>query len=440
MPPADKITLPLKDHPLQQSIESILRAVLQAADPARAVRNFVRVENRHLFVDGSTYALDDFEEISLLGIGKAAEQMTLPLAEMLSGWPTRGLLIPKQAAHSLPAGFRQITGGHPLPNQNSLLAGQQAMQFAQPLTEKHLFIALLSGGGSALATRPTTGISLADLQELTSQLLACGARIEEINTLRRALDDIKGGGLARAASPATMVSLILSDVVSGNPADVSSGPTVPGPTGPADAYNILEKYNLLQTTPESILRVLTKPLETAVQISGEPANQVVVVGSNHLAAQAALRAAESSGFHTTDLGNHWQGEAQQVAKQLVERLKKETQRPACLVAGGETTVTLHGEGRGGRNTELALAAALALDGLENALLVSLATDGEDGPTDAAGAVASGETLARARELGLDASGYLARNDSYSFFNQLTGLIKIGPTGTNVNDLVFMFRW
>lgn len=439
MMPTNKISLPLENHPHARRIENILRAALQAADPARAVRNFVRVEKRHLLVNGLAYALDEFEEISLLGIGKAAEQMTLPLVEMLSGWPTRGLVISKQASQRLPAGFRQITGGHPIPNQNSLLAGQQALQFVQPFTEKHLCLVLLSGGGSALATHPKDGVLLTDLQELTTQLLACGARIEEINTLRRALDDLKGGGLARAASPARLVTLILSDVISGNPADVASGPTLPSPTSPAEAHHILEKYNLLHTVPPGILQALKQTIQTVFTPPGEPAGQVVVIGSNRLAAQAALQAAQASGFHIKDLGNNWQGEARDVGKQLVEKLKEETRRPVCMVAGGETTVTLRGKGRGGRNTELALAAALALDRLESTLLISLATDGEDGPTDAAGAVASGETLARARQLGLDAAGYLAQNDSYSFFDQVNGLVKTGPTGTNINDLVFMFR-
>lgn len=297
------------------------------------------------------------------------------------------------------------------------------------------------------------------MQSLTRQLLACGARIDEINALRRHLDQVKGGGLARAAAPARVVSLILSDVV-GNPLEaIASGPTAPDPSSRADALRVLEKYGLTENVPAAILHTLEHAPETP-----KPGDSLfarvenVLVGSNALAAQAALQQAESEGFHAQFLGDSWQGEAREVAKTLCERLKDVTHRPVCLVAGGETTVTLVGQvsdlsantmthtGQvkdlshvlGGRNQELALAAARELAGLPNVMLVTLATDGEDGPTDAAGAVATGETAERARALNLDPGAFLARNDSYHFFAPLGDLLQPGPSGTNVNDLTFLF--
>jgi glycerate 2-kinase len=287
------------------------------------------------------------------------------------------------------------------------------------------------------------GLSLEDMQALTSVLLTCGARIDEINTLRRHLDRVKGGGVARLANGATVVSLILSDVV-GNPLEaIASGPTAPDPTTCAEALSILEEYHLEGKVPPAIFHSLTH--ETPKP--GDPLFekvQNVLAGSNLLAAQAALKQAQGEGFHPYLLRTDLQGEARQVAFELATLLRQAWQsgdparRPACIVAGGETTVTLRGDGKGGRNTELALAAVSELAGFPGGMLVTLATDGEDGPTEAAGAVVTGETFRRARALGLDPAVYLERNDSYSFFEALDDLVKIGSTGTNVNDLTFLF--
>ncbi|MCX6066017.1 MAG: DUF4147 domain-containing protein, partial [Chloroflexi bacterium] len=269
---------------------------------------------------------------------------------------------------------------------------------------------------------------------------ACGARIDEINTLRRHLDRLKGGGLARLASPARVVSLILSDVVNSPLEAIASGPTAPDPSTRADALEVLEKYGLQSKVPAAILKVLETAPETPKPGDGLFERvQNVIVGSNLLAAQSALEQAKSAGFEPQLLGNDWQGEAREVARDLCHILKSAThQRPFCLVAGGETTVTLRGRGRGGRNQELALAAVRELAGLPDVLLVSLATDGEDGPTDAAGAVVSGETLRRGLALNLSPEPFLDENDAYTYFNALGDLLKPGPSGTNVNDLMLLF--
>jgi hydroxypyruvate reductase len=321
---------------------------------------------------------------------------------------------------------------------------------------RDLVLVLISGGGSALLTLPAPGISLDDVQAMTALLLACGASINEINSLRKHLDIIKGGGLARMATPATVVTLILSDVV-GNPLDViASGPTVPDETTFADAYHVLERYSLLSSAPAAIVARLQAGMRGEVPETpgaGDPVFERVgytLVGSNQQAAAAALAAARAEGLNALILTTYVQGEAR-VVGQFLAAVARELAttgctgggvpsllpRPACLIVGGETTVTLRGSGRGGRNQEMALAAVRGMAGLPDTALITLATDGEDGPTDAAGAVVTGETLRRAQERGLDPDAALAHNDSYPFFAALGDLVQPGPTATNVNDLALV---
>ncbi len=327
------------------------------------------------------------------------------------------------------------------------------MEFVSALHEDDLLICLISGGGSALLTDPL--VPLEDMQTLTSALLACGARIDEINTLRRHLDRVKGGGIAKATK-AYVLSLILSDVV-GSPLEaIASGPTAPDPTTKDDALAVLEKYFEIKrwpSRPKAMSRSEEVPPSILQSLSSNPETpkpddpifsrvENVIVGDNDMAIQAALKQAEQEGFYAESLGSDWQGEARKVGLELAQKLRVTTElqdRPFCLIAGGETTVTIQGDGTGGRNQELALAAVPELAGLDDTLLISLATDGEDGPTDAAGAVVSGETLGRAKSLGLNVAGHLSRNDAYPFFDHLGDLLKIGPTGTNVNDLVFLVQ-
>lgn len=435
----DFSTHTLQQHPFGNQISRILGASLQAVEPGQAVRRFVKREGEHLHIADQTYLLDSFDRIRVLGLGKATESMAGALLDILPPQSSRGLLIPKQAFPSPAAGFEVCAGGHPVPDQNSLNAGNKALEFVSNLNENDLLICLISGGGSALMASPYPEVGLENLQALTQALLSCGARVDEINMLRRHLDRVKGGRIAKDAVPAHVAGLILSDVV-GNPLEaIASGPTAPDPSTKTDALNILEKYGLTKKFKESIVRFLEHSAETP-----KPDDvifsrvQNVLIGSNQLAAQAGLEQAQTLGFHTKFLGDAWQGEARDVAAELCLQLKENLPRPFCLIAGGETTVTLRGSGRGGRNQELALAAAIELNELENVMLITLATDGEDGPTNAAGAVVTGETYLRAIERGLHAESFLADNDSYSFFESLGDSIKIGPTGTNVNDLTFLF--
>jgi glycerate 2-kinase len=447
-------TSSLRGVPQGESITRILAAAVAAVEPGETVRRQLRLEGDTLTVAGRDYDLSRFRRIRALGVGKASAAMTEALAAILGDRLGEGLVITK---HAPPASTGQrpwpiVQGGHPLPDERSLAAGEKAMEFISALGPDDLLFCLISGGGSALAVAPAEGLSLAELQSLTSALLACGARIDEINTLRRRLDRLKGGGVARMANGAMVVSLILSDVV-GNSNElrvltaIASGPTAPDPTTRAEALAVVEKYELRDKVPARVLRALESGPETP-----KPGDalfrqvQNVVVGSNLLAAQAALRQAQEEGFHPYLLRVDLQGEARDAAFELATLLRQASRTgqpvpaPACMVAGGETTVTVTGNGRGGRNTELALAAVRELADFPDVMLITLATDGEDGSTDAAGAVVAGETYHRARELGLHPGEALRRNESYAFFAALDDLLKPGPTGTNVNDLIFLFAF
>jgi hydroxypyruvate reductase len=439
------LTHTLRSSSYGAAVSRILAAALNAVEPGEAVRRHVRREGEQLTVAGRVYDLSSFRRVHLLGIGKASVAMAEALAGILGERLERGLVVSKQAPSAPLPAFDIIIGGHPVPDERSLAAGEKVAALAASLGPGDLLFCVISGGGSALVTAPVEGVSLSDIQELTSLLLACGARIDEINTLRRRLDRIKGGGLARLANGAAIVSLIVSDVV-GNPLEaIASGPTAPDPTTRAQALAVVEKYGLKKKIPASILAALKKGAETPKPGEALFSNvQNVLVASNLAAAQAALDRARQEGFHPYLLRTDLQGEARQAAFELATFLRQAKQTgqpvpsPACLIAGGETTVTLQGDGKGGRNTELALAAVTELADYPGVMLVTLASDGEDGPTDAAGAVVSGDTFRRAAGLGLRPGEFLERNDSYSFFAALDDLLKPGPTGTNVGDLTFMF--
>lgn len=408
-------------HSLQnERILRILASAIEAVDPYIAVqKNLPKLEGR----------------VFGLGIGKAA----VPMLDSVAGQIPLlgGLAVTKFGSGLSRDSFTVIEGGHPIPDARSFYAGEKVLEFVSSLHEEDTLICLISGGGSALVTAPY--VPLGDLQTLTSLLLSSGAPVDEINTLRRQLDRIKGGGLA-CATKAKIISLILSDVI-GNPLEaIASGPTVPDPTTRSDALNILRKYQLEDQTPPTVHQLLTT-IRADKNLSPGDRVQNIVIGDNSIAAQAALKQAESEGYHAEILTNELQGEAREVGVLLAKKLRAElTQRPRpfCLLAGGETTVRLRGKGVGGRNQELALSAVNELQGTSNVLLIALATDGDDGPTDAAGAVATGESARRAEALGLHAADYLSRNDSYTFFEHLGDLIRTGPTGTNVNDLIFLF--
>lgn len=447
IPAESLLTSTLRTHPRGLAVSRILAAALAAVEPGEAVRHSVRREGERLVVAGRDYDLSAYRRIAVLGMGKAGVGMAEALAERLEGHLSGGLVVTKHAPPVVSIPLTVLEGGHPLPDEHSLAAGQKILALLSSLGAEDLLWCLISGGGSSLASAPLPGVTLTDLREMTTALLSCGARVDEINTLRRHLDRIKGGGLIKLANGATVISLILSDVV-GNPLEaIASGPTAPDPTTRAEAQSVIQRYSLQGKIPAVIGEVLNGAPETPKP--GEAIFdrvQNVLIGSNLLAAQAALMQAEQEGFHPYLWRTDLQGEARQAAFELATYLRQARQTglpvppPACIVVGGETTVTLRGKGLGGRNCELALAAVTELADYPGVLLASLATDGEDGPTDAAGAVVTGETFRRAAELGLNPMTFLDRNDSYGFFAGLGDLLKPGSTGTNVNDLIFLFSY
>ena len=423
------------------SVRRILRAALKAVDPADAVmRRFSRDLNL-LRVNGQEYQLKEIDAIYLVSVGKASIPMADAASTVLGEHLTAGIVVSKRAYQEdkQKKPLKYIIASHPVPNDRSHKAGKEIIAFLENTTNKDLVIFLISGGGSALMTVPVTGISLTDMEKLTSLLLSSGARIDEINILRRALDRVKGGGLAKGAFPARVVTLILSDVVNSPLEAIASGPTVPNPTSNKDALAVLEKYNLLGQVSPAIIVTLQKE-DDFVDNEMFLRSNTAIVGSNLISAKAAQAEAEREGFNAQIITTSLQGEACKVGKELAQRLRHEkAEHPFCLIFGGETTVTLNGaKGKGGRNQEVALSAVHELAGVENLMLITLATDGEDGPTDAAGAVVTGKTFARAEKLGLSVDVHLEEHNAYPFFDVLGDLIKIGSTGTNVNDLNFLF--
>ena len=450
------------------SAARIMSAAIQAVEPGTAVRRFLRLEDNLLFISDRMYDLSKINRIRVVGAGKAGYPMAISAVGILHPYLEQARVIVKkgyvqsETTHLLKAQTKDpdethkpiknlevFEAGHPIPDEKGVNATRQLIDLVSNSQTDDLVICLISGGGSALLVSPVQGVSLNDIQELTSKLLACGANINEINALRKHLSKVKGGGLARSAYPAQVATLILSDVV-GDPLDViASGPTVPDSSTYEEAWAVLEKYNLKGNTPESIVSHIEKGLSGETPETPKPGDRIfnrvqnVIIGSNMLACRAAVSQAIEEGFNSILLTTWLQGEANQAGRFLAAVLRQlassdhPVPRPACLILGGETTVTLQGNGLGGRNQEIALSAVSDLEDLLNAGLITLATDGGDGPTDAAGAVVTGDSLKRARSVGMDPGDFLTRNDSYHFFNHLGDLIKTGPTLTNVNDIAIL---
>jgi glycerate 2-kinase len=447
--PESLMTASMRSAAWGKAAALVMAAALEAVDPGVAVREHLRRDKNQLLISGKSYDLSAYERIVLVGAGKAGAPMAQVSVELLGDYLEGGLVIVKEGYLGDPIDpvIEILEAGHPIPDQRGQDATLRMLDMLDGLGRNDLVLFLISGGGSALMHVPVEGVSLGDLQQLTATLLAVGADITEINTLRKHLDRVKGGGLARAAAPAEMVTLVLSDVI-GDPLDViASGPTVPDSSTFQDAWMVLERYSILDQIPVSVREHLSRGVRGEIPDTPKRHDPIfkrgahIIIGNNRRAAEAAARAARSSGFRTLVLTSRLQGEACQAGK-ILGALARQFGRaagsaPLCLIAGGETTVTVSGDGHGGRNQELALGAVEELAGLAGVGLLALATDGGDGPTDAAGAVVTGESLERAMLLGLDPRAYLARNDAYHFFDLLGDLLKPGPTQTNVNDLTFL---
>jgi hydroxypyruvate reductase len=422
---------------------------LRAADPERLVGAHLRASRDVVTVAGTRYDVKS-GRLAVLAAGKAASRMAAA-AERVLGRRLDGALAVDTSATVPLVRTRRLLAGHPVPDERGLVAADAVEALARGLGPRDLLIVLLSGGASALLPAPVPGVSLADKAALTRHLLHAGATIGEINTVRKHLSRLKGGGLARAAGRTRVACLVLSDVVGDDLSTIASGPTVPDPTTYQDALEVLRRRGLLEAVPGAVRAHLEAGARRERPETPKPNDAVFrrvathVVGSNRLSTEAAAREARRQGLRPVVLTTRLEGEAREAARVLVAVLREcvEAGRPAsppvCLLAGGETTVTVRGEGQGGRNQELAVAAALPLATFPvPAVVAALATDGIDGVGGAAGGVADDRTVLRAGQLGLaPAAAFLEANDSRAFLGPLGDLIVTGPTGTNVVDLTVL---
>jgi len=436
---------------MREIAKGIFMKSISSVDPYKRLKKYLHIDRNHLVIKEErkkekVFNLNEFEKVYLLGTGKASSSMAQALEELLGNRITKGLITTKYG-HGLPLRFTKvIEAGHPLPDSKGLEGAKKMKELLLQTGPKDLVFFLVSGGGSALLPLPASGITLEEKQKLTQLLLACGADIKEINIIRKHLSQIKGGWMARWAYPSTLITFILSDVV-GDPLDmIASGPTVPDPSTFEEAWEILEKYNLIEKVPSSIRNHLLRGKEKKVDETPKPGEEVfkkvfnLIIGSNFLALLEAEGEAKRKGFHTLILSSSIVGETREVARfhgaiaREVVFTDHPIPKPACILSGGETTVTLQGRGLGGRNQEFCLAGAFEIERVEKVVMLSGGTDGTDGPTDAAGAISDHTTLQRARAMGLDPKTYLRNNDSYHFFEKLGDLLITGPTRTNVMDV------
>jgi glycerate 2-kinase len=434
----------MKDFNLRSDALEIFSASLEEVDPVIAVKRHLRLEGDTLRVGDRKYNLSTYTHIYVVGCGKAAASMSSALEDILHERISGGIINVKygytKALHSITIN----EAGHPIPDEAGARGTQEILRLLQGLGGNDLVIFVISGGGSALLPLPKDGISLEEKQRVTKMLLECGASIDEMNALRKHISTVKGGQLARVAYPATLISLLLSDVVGDRMDVIASGPTVPDESTFEDCMTIVDKYSL--NLPDSVINLLKSGLNGAIEETPKVGDPIfdktfsLIIGSNMMALKAAEQRAKELGYNTLILSSSIEGETKEVAK-VHTAIAKELhatgnpiQKPACIISGGETTVTIKGTGLGGRNQEFVLASALEIAGLSDTVILSCGTDGTDGPTDAAGAIADGLTVQRAKKLGMQPVEYLQNNDAYHFFERLDDLIKTGPTNTNVMDV------
>jgi glycerate 2-kinase len=434
--------------PIRRLLTKMLRQALDASHAGKALCRAIQKDGEVLTIGSCRYDLRDYERVVVVGAGKATATMARAIEPLLGRRLHSGLVIVKYS-HTVPT--RRIIvkeAGHPIPDRAGQAATQELLALTSSLTDCDLLIVLLSGGASSLMPAPVRGVTLADKQRVTRQLLRCGASIGEINTVRKHLSKAKGGRLA-ASTKATIITLILSDVLGDDVSAIASGPTAPDPTTYREAVDCLKRYRLWSSAPRSVRTHLEQGRQgrhAETPKPGAPLFQKIqhqIIGNNELALAALTSTARSTGLRTI-LRPALRGEARvagahvgSLARNILAH-REPIANPCCLVAGGETTVTVKGSGTGGRAQEFAVAAAQSIDGLPNVWVAAIGTDGTDGPTDVAGALISGETWNRARRMGVDLSAALKRNDTYPALKRLRCQITTGPTGTNVNDLYLLF--
>lgn len=431
---------------MRKDARSIFMAGLGAVEPGAAIERFVLRKDDQLWIDERMYDLSRFDHLYVVGAGKAGAPMAAAIEDILGAKITKGAINVKYG-HVLPLDrIELVEAGHPLPDQNGQHGSRIMLEILSMAGKEDLVICLISGGGSALLPLPCHPLSLEDKQLTTDALLSCGAKINEINAIRKHMSRLKGGRLAQIAHPATLICLVLSDVVGDDLDVIASGPTVPDPSTFRDCMDIFTRYQILNQLPEAVIRHFETGISHMIAETPKPDDPIfkgiqnLIVGNNTQALAAARNKAEGLGYHTIVLSSLIEGETRDVARmhtaiaREIIRTKQPLPSPACIISGGETTVTLKGSGKGGRNQEFALAGAMDIAGESNIVVLCAGTDGTDGPTDAAGAFADSETVSRARALDMDPARYLANNDAYHFFKPLGDLFITGPTNTNVMDL------
>ena len=441
-----------KSAALRATVLEALNCAIQAADPRASIARAVEIERggsiMRIRPASLTLDLSRFERIFVIGGGKASAFMAQEVERLFRDKITGGLVNVPDYQKERPglSKIRLHNATHPIPSEVGAQGVMEMFELVDSLTSRDLVICLISGGGSALLPLPAPGISLADKQRTTDLLLKSGAAIREINAVRKHLSGVKGGRLAQKLQPATVVSLIISDVVGDDLSSIASGPTAPDGTTYSDAKEILKNYKIWDSVPRAVRRMIDAGVRGKLEETPKPGSKVfakvhnVLVGSNKQSCLAAQKSLEGSGYRTLILSTKIQGEASQVGGLLASVTTDISENglplspPAAVVAGGETTVTVRGKGVGGRNQEVALSASLGIGGLD-AVIASIGTDGVDGPTDAAGAIVDGDTIRRARARKIDPARYLCENNSHAFFQKLGDLVITGPTGTNVNDIM-----
>ncbi len=435
----------LREREAREEILLLLEAGLETVSPRRVIREHVAREGNRLRVGEEVYSLSD-RRVFLLGAGKASAAMAQEVEGVLRGPLTDGVVVTRYGYSFPTKRVKVYEGGHPLPDERGAAGARAVRALAEKVGERDLVLCLFSGGGSALLSLPAPGITLEDLRTLTAALLRCGAGIEEINAVRRHVTSLLGGQLAALLRPATSVSLLLSDVVGDRLEAISSGPTVPDPSTFGDAREVLVRHGLWDDVPRSVRERIESGLAGRIAETPKPGDPIFhsarafVVGNNRTAVAAVCREGERRGYAVRLLEEPIVGEARAAGEALAclgRELGRSGRAKALAVGGGETTVTVRGEGLGGRNQEAALAAAIRLEGERGVVVAALGTDGTDGPTDAAGALVDGETVRRARGLGFDAERALAENDSHPLLRATGDLLLTGPTRTNVADLLLV---
>jgi glycerate 2-kinase len=431
---------------MRHDAETIFNSALSAVNAFSAVKRHCRLKNGILYIGLSPFNLNRYKHIYIIGAGKASADMGAAMEEILTAKITGGIINVKYG-HTVPLNrIKLIEAAHPIPDDNGCTGAKKILQLAKLAEKDDLIICLISGGGSALMPLPAPPLTLSDKQESIRILLACGATINEINALRKHMSLIKGGRLSETAWPATLVTLIVSDVV-GNPLDViASGPTVADATTFRDCMDIIDKYNIIDKLPMPVADYIQNGVNRHEPETPKPGLNIfdqthnLIVASNIEALSAAKKSAALLGYNTLIISSMIEGDTRQAAH-LHTAIAKEIRRtgnpippPACILSGGETTVVLSGTGKGGRNQEFALTAAIDIKEEKSMVLLSGGTDGTDGPTDAAGAIVDTSTIEKAKISGFDPAVFLKNNDSYHFFQKTGDLLKTGPTGTNVMDL------